>query len=157
MMRKLLLPVGLAALLGACENAVRYEAAVRNWEPTYCYQTIGEAACYEAPYHRDERRLVNYFGPHPRRYEKPVPPTPPTPVPPAPINYWVKDPEPIPCPVTPRQMCEFPGFRAPGAGLNGDAAKAGAAATQALPEAPPPSAAPVAPVRLMPPHLLPQP
>lgn len=156
MMRKLFLPVGLAALLGACENAVRYEAAVRSWEPTYCYQTIGEAACYEVPYHRDERRLVSYFGPHPRRYEKPVPPTPPTPVPPAAINYWVKDPEPIPCPVTPRQMCEFQGFR-PAAALNGDGAKAGAAVTQALPEAPPPSAAPVAPVRLTPMHLLPQP
>jgi len=156
MMRKLLLSVGLAALLGACENAVRYEAAVRNWEPTYCYQTIGEAACYEVPYHRDERRLVSYFGPHPRRYEKPAPPPQAVPVPPAMINYWVKDPEPIPCPSPARQMCEFQGFR-PAAAMTGDGAKAGAAAANARLEAPPPSAAPVAPVRLAPMNLWPQP
>jgi len=157
MMRKLLLPVGVAALLAACGEApVRYEAGVRNLDPTYCYQTIGEAACYQAPYHRDERRLVNYYGPHPRGYAKPAPTPAPTPVPPASINYWVKDPEPIPCPVTPRQMCEFQGFR-PAAAMTGDGAKAGAAAAQALPEAPPPSAAPVAPVRLMPMNALLQP
>jgi len=156
MTRNLLFPVGLMALLAACEPPMRYEAAVRDLEPTYCYQTIGEAACYEAPYHRDARRLVSYFGPHPRRYAKPVPPPEPVPVPPASINYWVKDPEPIPCPVTPRQLCEFEGFR-PAASMTGDGAKAGAAAAAARTEAPAPSAAPVAPVRLMPMHLLPQP
>ncbi len=157
MTRKLLLSVGVAALLGACEPPLRYEAAVRNLEPTYCYQTIGEAACYEAPYHRDARRLVSYFGPHPRHYAKPLPPPEPVPVAPAPINYWVKDPEPIPCPVTPRQMCEFEGFRGPAAGMTGDGAKTGAAEAGARSEAPAPSAAPVAPVRLMPMNLLPQP
>ena len=69
---------GLAALLGACGYVSEYEKAVYDLEPTYCYKSIGKVDCYREPFHRDERRLVNYFGPHPSRFEKPEPPEPAT-------------------------------------------------------------------------------
>ena len=97
-MRTKLLMLGLTAFLGACGYVNAYEEAVYDWEPTYCYKSIGGIECYREPFHRDERRLVNYFGPHPSRYDKPEPPElAPIAAPPQ-INYWVKDPEPIPRP-----------------------------------------------------------
>ncbi len=97
-MRMKLLTLGLTALLGACGYVDAYEEAVHDWEPTYCYKSIGGIECYRQPFHRDERRLVNYFGPHPSRYDKPEPPElAPIAAPPE-INYWVKDPEPVPRP-----------------------------------------------------------
>jgi hypothetical protein len=155
-MLKSIFPLGLAALLGACSYVDEYERHVHGWEPTYCYQSIGGVGCFRTPYHRDERRLVNYFGPHPSRFDKPEPPEPAPHSPPGMVNYWVKDPEPIPCPSPARQMCEFQGFR-PAAAMTGDGAKAGAAAADARLEAPPPSAAPLPPVRLAPMNLWPQP
>ena len=73
-MRTKLLTLGLTALLGACGYVDAYEKAVSDWEPTYCYKSIGGVECFREPFHRDERRLVNYFGPHPSRYDKPEPP-----------------------------------------------------------------------------------
>ncbi len=97
-MRTKLLTLGLTAFLGACGYVDAYEKAVYDWEPTYCYKSIGGIECFREPFHRDERRLVNYFGPHPSRYDKPGPPElAPIAAPPE-INYWVKDPEPIPRP-----------------------------------------------------------
>ena len=63
--------LSLTALLGACGYVSEYEKAVYDWEPTYCYKSIGGVACYKDPYPRDERRMVNYFGPDPSRYDKP--------------------------------------------------------------------------------------
>jgi hypothetical protein len=97
-MIRLLLLVGLAAVLASCGYVDKYESWVHDWEPTYCYQSIGGVECFREPFHRDERRLVNYFGPHPSRYDKPEPPVPAPHAPPKMINYWVKDPEPIPRP-----------------------------------------------------------
>ena len=97
-MRMKILTLGLTALLGACGYVDAYEEAVHDWEPTYCYKSIGGIECYRKPYHRDERRLVNYFGPHPSRFDKPEPPELAPIAAPAMINYWVKDPEPIPRP-----------------------------------------------------------
>ena len=57
--------VGLAVFVGACGYVSEYEKAVYDLEPTYCYKSIGKVACYREPFHRDERRLVNYFGPIP--------------------------------------------------------------------------------------------
>ena len=97
-MRMKLLTLGLTALLGACGYVNAYEKAVYDWEPTYCYKSLAGVECYSEPFHRDERRLVNYFGPHPSRYDKPEPPElAPITAPPR-INYWVKDAEPIPRP-----------------------------------------------------------
>ncbi len=108
-MMRILLPVGVAALVGACTSYVdRYEKAVYDFEPTYCYQSIGGVECHRTPYHRDERRLVSYFGPHPSRYDKPEPPEPPVLTPPAMINYWVKDAEPIPRPAPHGDLSALP-------------------------------------------------
>jgi hypothetical protein len=41
-------------------------------------------------------RLVNYYGPHPSRYDAPEPKAGPNFSALEMINYWVKDPEPIP-------------------------------------------------------------
>ena len=88
--------LSLTALLGACGYVSEYEKAVYDWEPTYCYKSIGGVACYKEPYHRDERRMVNYFGPDPSRYDKPDAPEATPFDPPEMVNYWVKDAEPIP-------------------------------------------------------------
>jgi hypothetical protein len=83
-----------AVALAACGHVDAYEEAVYDLEPTYCYQSIGKAVCFREPYHRDAERLVNYYGPHPSRYD--APPAPPAPVliAPADTGVWVKDPEP---------------------------------------------------------------
>ena len=97
-MRKMIISVGFTALLGACGYVDKYEEAVSGMEPTYCYKSIGGVECYREPFHRDGRRLVNYFGPHPSRFDAPEKPEPVTPTPPPMVNYWVKDAVPIPRP-----------------------------------------------------------
>ncbi len=99
---------GLTAFLGACGYVSEYEKAVYDWEPTYCYKSIGKVACYKEPYHRDEKRLVNYFGPDPSRYDKPEPPEPAPHAPPKMVNYWVKDAEPIPRPAPTGNLASLP-------------------------------------------------
>ncbi len=86
------------AILSACGYVSEYEKAVYDYEPLYCYKSIGSVQCYETPRADDERRLVNYFGPAPSRYDKPEPaPEPEYSAPPS-INYYVRDPEPVPAP-----------------------------------------------------------
>lgn len=100
--------LSLAALLGACGYVSEYEKAVYDWEPTYCYKSIGRVACYKEPYHRDEKRLVNYFGPDPSHYDKPDAPEATPFDPPEMVNYWVKDPEPIPRPAPSGNVANLP-------------------------------------------------
>ncbi len=100
--------MGLAVFLGACGYVSEYEKAVYEWEPTYCYKSIGTVACYKEPYHRDERRLVNYFGPDPSRYDKPDAPEATPFDPPEMVNYWVKDAEPIPRPAPSGNVANLP-------------------------------------------------
>ena len=107
-MRMKLLTLGLTAFLGACGYVNAYEEAVYDWEPIYCYKSIGGVECYREPFHRDERRLVNYFGPHPSNYDKPEPPEPAPIAAPPRINYWVKDPEPIPRPKATGNVINLP-------------------------------------------------
>ena len=96
-MMKRMLTVFLAGLtLSACAQKSAYEAAVEDFEPVYCYKTIGGVACHETPNFRDERRLVNYFGPAPKRYDRPAPPPEQKLFAPETVSYWVKDPEPLP-------------------------------------------------------------
>lgn len=91
------LVIGLAVLSAtACTQKTAYEAAVEDMEPRYCYKSLAGVTCYEKPFHRDEKRLVNYFGPAPKRYEKPEVAPKPKYYAPESVNYWVKDPEPIP-------------------------------------------------------------
>jgi len=95
-MRKLMIIVACAGFLDACAQKSAYEAAVEDYEPTYCYKSLAGVSCYKKPYFRDERRLVNYFGPAPERYGRPAPPPEQKLFAPKASNYWVKDPEPIP-------------------------------------------------------------
>lgn len=70
----------LAALilaLSACANdETAYERGVADYEPVYCYASLGDADCYRRPYFRDDRRLINHYGPTPRSYDRPKPPKP---------------------------------------------------------------------------------
>lgn len=105
-MRNTLVLTAVGALVGACGFVSAYEEAVYDLEPVYCYQSIGRSVsgveCYKTPKHRDERRLVNYYGPHPSRYDRPEPPPPPTLAAPPAVDFFVRDPEPIPEPAPPR-------------------------------------------------------
>ena len=97
-----------AALLAACGYVSEYEKAVYDYEPIYCYQSLAGIQCFDKPNHRDEKRLVNYFGPHPSRYDKPdVPEATPIAAPEM-VNYWVKDPEPIPRPAPTGKVSNLP-------------------------------------------------
>jgi len=82
--------------LAACAEKSAYELGVEEFEPRYCYKSLGGVSCYQTPYHRDERRMVNYYGPAPVRYDRPEAAPDPVRSAPEQIDYWVKDPEPIP-------------------------------------------------------------
>ena len=107
-MLKPLMTIAAAALLGACGYVSEYEKAVYDYEPAYCYRSLAGVQCYKSPNHRDERRLVNYFGPHPSRYERPEPLPPPRLLPPPPVDFYVRDAEPIPSPAVPMKAPALP-------------------------------------------------
>jgi len=107
-MNKLIIPAIAALLVGACAQKSAYEMAVEDCEPVYCYKSIGGVACYEEPYHRDERRMVNYFGPAPIRYDRPDEPNPQKLFAPEPVDFWVKDPEPVPEPAPKGDLADRP-------------------------------------------------
>ena len=98
----------LAALLAACGYVSEYEKAVYDYEPIYCYQSLAGVACFKEPYHRDEKRLVNYYGPAPERYDRPAPPPPAELYAPPSVDYFVRDPDPAPEPAPPRKMAPLP-------------------------------------------------
>ena len=95
-MRKLLFLLTAGLTLAACANKSAYEAAVEDREPVYCYKSLAGVQCYERPHVRDEKRLVNYFGPAPVRYDRPAPAEAPLLKAPPPVDFWVRDPEPVP-------------------------------------------------------------
>ena len=69
--RMAFLGLASAALLSSCgSDLLSYEEAVEDWEPIYCYRTIGDADCYALPVPGEERRLVNFYGPPPRSYDE---------------------------------------------------------------------------------------
>ena len=96
MLKKLCAITVFCAVLAGCGYVDEYERQVHDWEPVYCYQSLAAAECYRAPKHADARRLVNYYGPHPSRYDAPPAVDLPTLKAPVMVNYWVKDPEPTP-------------------------------------------------------------
>lgn len=84
--RAVLLAACLVAGAGGCtryESA--YEEGVEAYEPVYCYASLADPACYRRPSVRDERRLINYYGPSPRRYDRSKPPKPVRLQPPPPL------------------------------------------------------------------------
>ena len=72
----LALPAHVAILcLAACTSfESEYEKGVHEYEPLYCYQTLGSVDCHRKPHHQDAARLVNYYGPAPSKYKPPKPP-----------------------------------------------------------------------------------
>jgi hypothetical protein len=69
--RKALLGLASAALLSGCGSALLpCEEAIEDWEPIYCYRTIGDVTCYALPVPGEERRLVNFYGPPPGSYDE---------------------------------------------------------------------------------------
>lgn len=96
MLKKVCFTVAFVIALGACSHVDEYERHVSDWEPVYCYKSLAAIQCHREPKHADNLRLVNYYGPHPSRYDAPEPRPAPNFSAPEMINYWVKDAEPIP-------------------------------------------------------------
>lgn len=108
MLKRIIALAAFSMALGACADKSAYERAVENYEPVYCYQNLGGIVCHEKPNFADERRIVNYFGPAPKRYERPAPPPEQKLFAPEPVNYWVKDPEPLPKPMAKGDLADRP-------------------------------------------------
>jgi len=114
MLRKLGIALVFAVSLSACGHVDEYERHVADMEPVYCYKSLAATACYKEPKHSDSLRLVNYFGPHPSRYDAPEPLPEPNFKAPEMVNYWVKDPEPIPRPMPKGDLADRPWLTADG-------------------------------------------
>lgn len=70
----LALPALFFACLGGCTSfESEYERGVYDYEPIYCYQSLGSVDCHRQPHHRDAARIVNYYGPAPSKYDAPEP------------------------------------------------------------------------------------
>lgn len=90
------LMIGCLLGLSACGYISPYEEAVYDEAPRYCYRQLGGIECFSEPVHRDAARLVNYYGPHPSRFNTPSPPNRLEPAAPPPVTYYVRDPDPVP-------------------------------------------------------------
>ena len=91
--------VALAIAVAGCSSYdSAYEEGVSDYEPVYCYRSIGGVSCFDTPHHRDERRMVNYYGRSPGKHDRPEPPPKPRLDPPPASNYYVRDAEPVPRP-----------------------------------------------------------
>src|SRR5512132_637581 len=99
----LLSAVVAAFCLAACTRyESEYERGVYDYEPIYCYQTIGAIDCRREPQRHDAARLVNYYGPAPGEYDPPDPPKESPLRPPPKAKSAYRDPEPAggPAPAT---------------------------------------------------------
>tara|TARA_R110000782_G_scaffold42260_1_gene96184 strand:+ start:366 stop:863 length:498 start_codon:yes stop_codon:yes gene_type:complete len=95
-MRKIIAALAFSAVLTACGYVDKYEEGVADYEPTYCYAALGGGVeCYREPIAGEDRRLVNYYGKHPSRFDAPAKPAPAQYQAPPMVNAWVKDPEPV--------------------------------------------------------------
>ena len=94
---------GAAVLLflGGCSNPFDEPKPVQNvhqTKPVYCYQSLADVRCHSAPKFVDKNRIVNFYGPSPKRFTAPPPVASPDLKAPKPVDFWVKDAEPIPEP-----------------------------------------------------------
>lgn len=89
------------AVVGCGEKDTPYVAAIRDELPVYCYQTLAGVDCYAKPNFRDERQLVNFYGPPPRDFERPRPPAPARLDPPPEVDWYCRVAEPDACPLPP--------------------------------------------------------
>ena len=94
-MKRAFAALAFTTALSACGYVDKYEEGVYDYEPTYCYAALGGTVeCYREPVAADSRRLVNYYGKSPTRYDAPPKPPEPDYKAPPPVKTWVKDPEP---------------------------------------------------------------
>lgn len=107
-MRILLTIAVLATGLGACGYVSKYESQVHDWEPVYCYRTLAAVECRAQPDRTRDALLVNYYGPDPSRTDPPEKRDAAPSNPPPAVNYWVKDPEPIPRPAPTGDLSDRP-------------------------------------------------
>ena len=85
----------IVGILSGCGSVDVYKETTNHDEkPIYCYQSLAGVECFKKPNHRDKRRIVNFYGPHPSQYVQPKTKKIPGLKAPKEINYWVKDPEP---------------------------------------------------------------
>ena len=85
----------IVGILCGCGTVDTYKETTHiNEKPIYCYQSLAGVECFKEPNHRDKRRIVNFYGPHPIQYVQPKAKKIPGLKAPKEINYWVKDPEP---------------------------------------------------------------
>ena len=85
----------IVGILSGCGSLDTHEETTYGDEkPIYCYQSLAGVECFKKPNHRDKRRIVNFYGPHPTQYAQPKEIQIPGLKAPKEINYWVKDPEP---------------------------------------------------------------
>jgi hypothetical protein len=76
LLRGLACAVAVGSMAGCAGYESAYEKGVYAYEPIYCYRTLADIDCLRAPDLRAERRLVNYYGPSPRRAPRPAPSPP---------------------------------------------------------------------------------
>ena len=114
-MRNFVAALVLAVTVTGCGYVSEYERQVYDWEPVYCYRTLGAVQCHDAPDRTADKRLVNYYGPDPSRTDPPEAREEEHPDAPPAIDYWVKDPEPRPEPSVP----EAKRWQDPDKGLKG--------------------------------------
>ena len=85
----------IVGILSGCGYVDAYKETTNfDEKPIYCYQSLAGVECFKEPNHRDKRRIVNFYGPHPIQYVQPEAKKIPGLKAPKEINYWVKDPEP---------------------------------------------------------------
>jgi hypothetical protein len=89
-----LLAVGLTAT--ACQPDRAYDKGVSEFEPVYCYQTLGTPDCYAEPIAQFRPSLINFYGPAPQKYDPPEPLEMQEPQAPPKIERYVRDAEPVP-------------------------------------------------------------
>lgn len=94
--------VALALAVAACgSDRSAYERAVAEEEPVYCYQTLAGIDCYRTPAFRDERTLVNFYGPRPADFERPEAPEPAELTAPPEVDHYCRVSEPDACALPP--------------------------------------------------------
>lgn len=101
-LRDTLVPLAVALAAAGCgSDRTAYEHAVAKEEPVYCYQTLAGIDCYKRPDFRDERMLVNFYGPPPADFERPEPPEAAELTPPPPVDHYCRVGEPDACALPP--------------------------------------------------------
>jgi len=62
----------IVGILSGCGSVDTYKETTNHDEkPIYCYQSLAGVECFKKPNHRDKRRIVNFYGPHPTQYVQP--------------------------------------------------------------------------------------